>query len=168
MNKLFKNPKIGEVARFLIAGGICFLVQSGLLWALHDKAGLDTLAAMPIAFFISVVVNYILSVLWIWPSSGEGDAFTKFVTRLGFLVTSGIGLLLNELFMWIFGLLFGEEQVLFSLGMAGKTFDVKMYLINTCITTVLVMFWNFFTKRAVLQSPLIRKWAAGLARKKDS
>lgn len=163
MKKSVVSSKLSEVIRFLIAGGICFVIQTMLLIALRDGAGLNTLIAMPIAFLSAVVVNYILSVLWIWPSAREEDPFTKLVTRVGFLVTSAIGLLLNELFMWLFGLIFGENQVLFTV--FGK--NISMYMINTCITTVLVMFWNFFTKRAVLQSSLVRKWAAKWSERKS-
>jgi hypothetical protein len=57
--------------------------------------------------------------------------------------------------MWLFRVTLGEDQVLFSV--LGK--NVSMYMINACVTTVLVMFWNFFTKRAILQSRLLQKWA---------
>ena len=145
-----ENSRLGEVIKFLISGGICFLVQFFLLVLLRDTVGMDTLIALPIAFLVAVVVNYILSVLWIWPSAKGSNTAAK----VGFLVTSLIGLLLNELLMWIFRLLFGEEQVIFTL--LGR--DISMYMINACITTVLVMFWNFFTKRAILQSRLLKKW----------
>ena len=145
------SSRCGEVIKFLISGGICFLVQFVLLVLLRDRVGLDTLIALPIAFLAAVAANYILSVLWIWPSAKGSNAAVK----VGFLVTSLIGLLLNELLMWVFRLIFGEEQVLFTL--LGR--DISMYMVNACVTTVLVMFWNFFTKRAVLQSSLLQKWA---------
>ena len=73
--------------------------------------------------------------------------------KIGFLVTSFIALLLNELLVWLLGLIFGEDPVLFTV--MGR--EVRIYMINACVTTVLVMFWNFFTKRAILQSSLIQK-----------
>ena len=163
MKNLFKNSRLGEIIKFLISGGICFLIQFVLLVLLRDHVGLNTLVAFFFAFMVSVVANYILCILWIWPSTGEGDAFTKLVTRLGFLVTSGIGLLLNMFFMWLFGLVLGEDQVLFTV--LGR--NVSMYMLNTCITTVIVLFWNYFTKRAVLQSKLIRKWAVQWSERKS-
>ena len=60
-----ENSRLGEVIKFLISGGICFLVQFFLLVLLRDTVGMDTLIALPIAFLVAVVVNYILSVLWI-------------------------------------------------------------------------------------------------------
>ena len=153
MLKKIDESRFGELIKFLVSGGICFLVQFGLLVVLRDGAGLDTLVALPLAFFVSMVVNYILCVLWIWPSAKGSDAAAK----IGFLVTSVIGLAWNELLMWIFRLIFGEEQVLFTI--LGR--NVSMYMVNACITTILVMFWNFFTKRAILQSRLLKKWIRG-------
>lgn len=162
MKKFLSSSRLGEIIKFLISGGICFLIQFVLLVILRDHVGLNTLVAFFFAFMVSVVANYLLCVLWIWPSTGEGDAFTKLVTRMGFLITSGIGLLLNMFFMWLFGLIFGEDLVVFTI--MGR--NVSMYMINTCITTVIVLFWNYFTKRAVLQSRLIRKWALQWSQRK--
>jgi len=148
-----KDSRFGEVLKFLISGGICFVIQFVLLVALRDGLGLDTLVALPLAFLVAVVANYILCILWIWPSAKDSGN----TARIGFLITSVIGLLLNELLMWIFRMIFGEEQVLFTI--LGK--DVSMYMINACLTTVIVMFWNFFTKRALLQSDLLKKWTNG-------
>lgn len=149
-----KESKFGEVLKFLISGGICWVVQTVILALLRDGLGLDTLVALALAFLAATVVNYLLAVLWIWPSA-KGSGST---VRLGFLITSLIGLLLNELLMWVFRLVFGENPVLFTV----FGYDIKQYLVNMCVVTLLVMIWNFFTKRAILQSGLIQK----LARKK--
>ena len=155
MSTAEKNEsRFGEVLKFLVSGGICWVVQTVFLVLLRDRLGLDTLIALPIAFLLATVANYLLAVFWIWPSAKGSDNTVK----LGFLITSLIGLLLNELLMWIFRLVFGEDQVLFTV----FGFEVRQYLINMCIVTALVMIWNYFTKRAILQSGLIRK----LTRKK--
>lgn len=144
-----KENRLGEIVKFLVSGGICWVVQTVFLALLRDGLGLDTLIALAIAFLLATVANYLLAVLWIWPSAkGSGSA-----VRLGFLITSLIGLFLNELLMWIFRLVFGEDQVLFTV----FGYDVRQYLINMCIVTLLVMIWNFFTKRAILQSNLIQR-----------
>ena len=46
-----------EGLRFIITGGVCFLVEFAFLVLLRDKCGLDTLIAVPIAFLISVILN---------------------------------------------------------------------------------------------------------------
>ena len=142
-----KKSAWGEIIRFAIAGGVCFLIEFAVLVLLKEKLGLDTLIAAPIAF--AVAVNYLLCMAWVF--KGTKDAGTA--AKAGFLITSLIGLLLNELLMLLFRLIFGEEAVLMTLGQT----RVSMYMVNKCLATLLVMIWNFFTKKAVLTSGWVRR-----------
>ncbi len=150
-----EKPKgrLGEVIRFVVTGGVCFLIELAALKLFRDVIGLEklnadggnlgTVLATAIAFLISVIVNYILCVKWVFEGAGEqGNA-----QRVGFLITSVIGLFLNMGLMWLFGRLFGEDRVLFQV----FSFEVKMYLISKSIATVLVMIWNYFTKKWILR-----------------
>jgi putative flippase GtrA len=76
----------------------------------------------------------------------KGARNTDAAAKAGFLITSLIGLGLNELLMLLFRLTLGEETVILSPG--GK--DIKMYVLNKCLATLIVMIWNYFSKRAVL------------------
>jgi len=141
-----KNGSLLEIIRFVITGGVCFLVELAALVLLRDKAGLDTLIATPIAFLISVILNYLLCVRWVFTGAGEqGNA-----AKLGFLITSVMGLFLNEGFMWLFRVLFGEDSVVLTV----FSFTVTMYMVNKAISTLLVMVWNYFTKRVILRKGL--------------
>lgn len=88
-----------EIFRFVITGGVCFLIELISLIFFRDAVGLPTLAATPIAFLISVIFNYILCVRWVF-SGADGQRASA---KAGFLITSVMGLLLNELLMWLFG-----------------------------------------------------------------
>lgn len=145
-----RESRLGEVIKFLVSGGICFLVKLVCSLALKFGLGHETWLSVLLAELVAIAVNYVLCVLWIWPGSNSHHAAAK----IGFLITSLIGLAWNELLMLLFGLAFGEKQVLFSV--MGK--DITMYVVNVCLTTAIVMFWNYFTKRAVLQSNLLKKW----------
>lgn len=144
------KPGLSEVIKFLVSGGICFLVKLVCSLALKFGVGHETWLSVLLAELVAIAVNYVLCVLWIWPGTSSHHAAAK----IGFLITSLIGLAWNELLMLLFGLIFGEKQVLFSV--MGK--DITMYAVNVCLTTAIVMFWNFFTKRAVLQSNLMKRW----------
>ena len=138
-----KKSRLGEVIRFAITGGVCFLIELAALVLLRDKVGMDTLIATPIAFLISVIVNYLLCIRWVFDGAGEqGNA-----QRAGFLITSVIGLGLNELLMWLFRLAFGEDTVVLQV----FSFAVTMYMVNKTMATVIVMIWNYFTKRWILR-----------------
>lgn len=143
MEKEKPQGRLGEVVRFVVTGGVCFLIEFAALWLLRDKAGLDTLIATPIAFLISVIVNYILCVKWVFEGAGEqGNA-----QRIGFLITSAMGLGLNELLMLLFRVVFGEDAVV----MQVFGFTVKMYMVNKVLATIIVMIWNYFTKKWILR-----------------
>ena len=128
--------------RFTLTGGICFLVELAVLVLLRGGLGVDTLIATPAAFLVSVILNYLLCVAWVFRGSKNRSAGTK----AGFLITSLIGLGLNELLMLLFRFALGEDAVILSLG--GR--DVRMYVLNKCLATLAVMIWNYFSKRAVL------------------
>ena len=138
-----KSKCFGEVIRFGISGGVCFLIELVALILLRDTVGLDTLIAAPIAFLISVIINYLMCIKWVFDGAGEQGNKQK----IGFLVTSVMGLLLNELLMWLFRMCFGEDTVVLTV----FSFAVTMYMVNKCLATVIVMVWNYFTKRWILK-----------------
>ena len=143
------ESRLGEVVRFALTGGICFLVEFAALVLLKEGLGLDTLIATPIAFALSVVVNYALCMRWVFRGARDGGAAAK----AGFAVTSVMGLVLNEGLMLLLRVMLGEDAVLLTL----LGYPVTMYMLNKVLSTLLVMVWNYFTKKAVLQSGLIQR-----------
>ena len=117
-----------EVFRFLVVGGGCFLLEYGLLFSLTEYGGLDPLVSAPIAFTISLVVNYILCVYVVFHVKHQGT--TQMVL---FIVTSLMGLGLNQLVMWF-------------------CIDILAiwYMFAKIVASAIVMIWNYFTKRFIL------------------
>jgi putative flippase GtrA len=136
------KSRAAEVIRFAVTGGICFVVELAVLILLKGRLGIDTLIATPIAFLVSVILNYLLCVIWVFRGAKNRGAGAK----AGFLITSLIGLGLNELLMLLFRLTLGEDAVILTLG----TKEINMYVLNKCLATLIVMIWNYFSKRAVL------------------
>ncbi len=137
-----KKSRAAEVIRFALTGGVCFVVELAILILLKGRFGVDTLIATPIAFLVSVILNYLLCVIWVFRGEKNRGAGTK----AGFLITSLIGLGLNELLMLLFRVTLGEDQVILTLGSR----EINMYVLNKCLATLIVMIWNYFSKRAVL------------------
>lgn len=138
------NIRLKEIFRFILTGGVCTVIEYAALYILKEWLHLSAVAATPIAFLISVLVNYILCVRWVFPDAKEGSRRAQ----LGFVITSGIGFFLNWGLMWVLTSLFGEDAVLLSL----CGFALKVYMVNKVIATGLVMVWNYFTKRWVLRN----------------
>ncbi|MBQ6383188.1 MAG: GtrA family protein [Clostridia bacterium] len=142
MNGQKNENRLGEAVRFAVSGGVCFLIEFAALVLLRDRTGLDTLIAVPAAFLISVIVNYLMCVRWVFPAAGE----QRNAARLGFLVTSVMGLLLNEGLMLLFRKIFGEDGILLTVG----GLSLAQYMVNKVLATLIVMVWNYFTKRWIL------------------
>lgn len=132
-----------EVLRFVFSGGVCFLIEYAVLIALKELAGMNVVLATPIAFLVSVAVNYLMCVKWVFSGVSETGAGTT----IGFAVTSAAGLLLNTLIMWALTALLGEDRILFTA--FGLT--IRIYMLNKVLATMLVMIWNYFTKRHILK-----------------
>ena len=136
------RERIREILRFVIAGGAGFAVEIGALILLKEKLGMDTLIATPIAFTISVIVNYLICVLWVFRGAREQNR----KNQIAFFLTSAVGLALNEVLMLLFRVAWGEEKVLFTV----FSFAVSLYVLNKVLATCIVMVWNYFTKRYIL------------------
>lgn len=137
------NERLTEVIRFAVAGAVGFAVEFATLVLLREKAGMDTLVATPLAFLLSVIVNYWMCVRWVFSGAGKQSGWS----RTGFLLTSAIGLALNELLMLLFRVVLGEDGVVLTI----FSFTVTMYMLNKVMATLIVMVWNYFTKRWILK-----------------
>lgn len=104
-------------------------MEFAALTGLVELAHMPVLWATALAFLLSVAVNYVLCVWWVFRGAKDGKASV----RAAFLVTSVAGFGLNELFMWLFFSVMGIH-----------------YMIAKVISTLLVMVWNYVTKRRVL------------------
>ena len=120
-----------EFAKFLIAGGSCFILELGILYGLTEFFSIHYLTSAAIAFSISVIVNYILCSEWVFSGKKNRSMRTKFL----FIATSIAGLGINQLCMWI---------------LVEKFF--LHYMMAKIISTGIVTLWNFFTKRFALKS----------------
>ena len=55
MSEQQKKGRLGEVIRFVVTGGVCFLIEQAVLSLLKEIFGLDVNIGTPIAFLVSVV-----------------------------------------------------------------------------------------------------------------
>ena len=137
------NDRLKEILKFVFTGGVCTVIEYAALYVLKAVLHWGAVAATPVAFLISVVFNYLLCVKWVFPGAQEGSK----KAQLGFVVTSLMGLALNWAIMWALTALFGEDVVLLTL----LGFSLQVWMLNKVVATLLVMVWNYFSKRWVLK-----------------
>lgn len=125
-----KRDRFMEVMRFCLVGGLSFLVDYSLLYALTEWAGLYYLYSSAISFGVSVVFNYWLCVTYVFKGAGKQTARQATI----FLVTGIIGLALNQLCMWFFVDTVGLH-----------------YMLAKIFATAIVTIWNYFTKRMAVR-----------------
>ena len=123
------NGRGAEVLRFAVAGVLGFFIDYGCMVLFAEAFHMHYLLATALAFLISVVVNYLLCAYWVFQGADTKNGGVK----AGFLITSAIGLGLNELIMYLLVDLLHIH-----------------YMIAKLIAVVLVMIWNYFSKRKVL------------------
>lgn len=127
MSKLFK-----QIVKFGIVGVICFGIDYGLMVLLTEVGGLDYLLSCGVSFSISVVVNYLLSMRFVFVSREENSKAKEFSL---FVILSIVGLLLTEMLMWL-----SVERLGFH------------YMLSKVAVTGIVMVFNFVTRKMVLEA----------------
>ena len=122
---------IMQLIRFGIVGVIATLTDVGILVALKEFMHMDLLIAQSVSFCVSVAVNYILSMAFVFKSKKE-NKIKEFVF---FVLLSIGGLGLNELILWI-----------------GVKFTTVYYLYVKAFALVIVPVYNFVTRKILLES----------------
>ena len=122
----------GQILKFGVVGALAFVIDYSLLIFCTERLGINYLISGAIAFSVAVIFNYILSMLWVYDTSGNSQ--DKKMQLVIFIILSVIGLGLTELLMWIGTDLLGIH-----------------YTITKIIATVIVMFYNFVTRKILLE-----------------
>ncbi len=66
LDTLMHNKLLQQIMRFALVGGLAFVIDFGLLLLLTEKVGLNYLTSATISFIVSVIVNYLLSIAWVF------------------------------------------------------------------------------------------------------
>lgn len=122
---------VSQIFKFLVVGGIAFVIDYSLLFALTEFFKIHYLVSSVISFSVSVIFNYIASVAWVFEVDKEKNKVNNFIL---FIVLSIIGLLINQFVMWI----------------GVSTFNMY-YMIVKIIATAVVMVFNFITRKIFLE-----------------
>lgn len=120
-----------QIMRFGIVGVIAFVIDYSVLLLLTEVAGIHYLISSAVAFLVSVIFNYILSITFVFEtdkSKSKGAQFSLFA------IMSAGGLGINQLMMWLL------SDVMFI-----------PYQLSKFLATAVVMVYNFVTRKLFLE-----------------
>lgn len=127
----FRSRQMQQIMRFAVTGGLAFVIDFGLLLLLTELVGLDYLISATISFVVSVWVNYVLSMMWVFTPSKKQKSLVRIIM---FFVLSTMGLFINNAIMW-----FTVEILAIS------------YIIGKLIATFIVMVFNYITRKMLIE-----------------
>lgn len=122
---------IRQILRFAVVGGSAFVVDFAVLWFLTEIMGVHYLLSNCISFTVSVIYNYILSIVWVFDVNNNHKKSTELIV---FMILSVIGLGINQLIYWMC-----------------VEFLAIHYLISKIGATAVVMVYNFITRKLFLE-----------------
>lgn len=121
---------LAQIIKFGLVGFLCFFIDYGIMVFLTEVASVHYLLSSGISFTVSVIVNYVLSLTYVFETE-QKNRVKEFII---FVVLSVIGLGINQVLMW-----FGVDI----LGI--------FYMISKIGATAVVMVYNFITRKMILE-----------------
>ncbi len=122
---------IEQMIKFGFVGFLCFFIDWGIMVFLTEVFGINPLISSTISLTVSVTVNYILSVTFVFETDKNANKGSQFVI---FVLLSIVGLGVNELCMWLGTDLLGIH-----------------YMITKVGATAVVMVYNFITRKIFIE-----------------
>ncbi len=132
-----------QIVKFGLVGVVATLIDFGLYTGCN-LLGVPYLISGFIGFAVSLIFNYVLSMKFVFEHRDDISRRQEFVM---FLLLSMVGLLLNEVFLYIgMDLIYGNAPALQN--MMNKTLAQTVVKI---LTTALVMIYNFISRKVFLE-----------------
>jgi putative flippase GtrA len=122
--------------RYCFVGGLATVAEGGALWLIQhflfrEAQGFWVFASQAIAFVIGLVVNFVLSKLFVFQEKSEKtNAAGEFLT---YAVVGVVGLGIKELLLWLFHIQIGWH-----------------YMLVWVVSTIIVLVWNYAGRRLLL------------------
>lgn len=120
-----------QIIKFGFVGGISFLIDYSLLIFFTELLNVHYIMSAAISFVVSTIFNYVASMKWVFRSKYADNQAKELII---FVLLSISGLMINEIFMW----LLVEKYAIY-------------YLFTKIIVTMIVMVWNFITRKVFLE-----------------
>ncbi len=115
-----------QFIKYFFVGGLAAVIDWLIYWMLIEYFSLFYLQAAFISFIIATLVNYLLSIKWVF----KNRRYKKTMEVVLIYIISAVGLIINELFLYVLVEL------------------IEMNLLSAKISaTGVVFFWNYFARK---------------------
>lgn len=133
-----------QIIKFGIVGFFCFLIDYGITVVFTNVFGVHYLISKFLGFVVSAIVNYILSIKFVFTNKKEMDRKKEFSV---FIILSAFGLLINEIVMFVcMDLIFPSSALL-------QKYITRelMVSVSSIVATGIVMIYNFISRKLFLE-----------------
>ena len=122
---------ISQIIKFGFVGFLCFFIDYGIMVFLTEALKINYLISSGCSFSVSVIVNYILSIKFVFDADSDANKVKQFLVFLFFSIG---GLIINQIVMWVAVDLLGI-----------------FYMISKIGATAIVMVYNFITRKLFIE-----------------
>lgn len=130
-----------QLFRSLVVGAVASVVDLAVMTLCYEWVGLSDMLSTAVGFTVGLVVNFILTRLWVF----TGSQMNGVMEFLIFAVIGVIGLALSVLIVWVFNGPIAEARLL------GSWLPPERYIYPGKITAIVVVFfWNFLLRKFVV------------------
>ncbi len=138
------NNLMNQILKFGVVGGFCFLIDFGLTTGLTNIFGVHYLISKFFGFVVSAIVNYILSIKFVFTQKKKMDKKKEFTV---FFILSAFGLLINEIVMYLcIDGIYAHVQ-----GLRNMISHGMMVSVSSVAATGIVMIYNFISRKLFLE-----------------
>lgn len=135
---------IEQILKFAVVGGVSFVVDFLVYGVSCNILGIHYIISGVLGFVISVIVNYLLSMRFVFVSKGDMSKGSEFVV---FVILSLIGMVLNSVILFVcIDVIYMHWMWLQNL----INIDV-MNLTAKIVATGVVMVYNFISRKIFLE-----------------
>ena len=129
MKKLIKLVK--QLMKFGIVGVVSTALDYGLMVLFTEACGIFYLLSSTLSYAISLIFNYFASMKFVFRGRQDQSRLREFLI---FTVLCLLGMGLNQLILWLLVEMGGVH-----------------YMVSKLLATVVVMIWNFATRKIFLE-----------------
>lgn len=122
---------ISQIIKFGFVGFLCFFIDYGIMVFLTEALKINYLISSGCSFSVSVIMNYILSIKFVFDADRDANKVKQFLVFLFFSIG---GLIINQIVMWVAVDLLGI-----------------FYMISKIGATAIVMVYNFITRKLFIE-----------------